>query len=160
MERRVALSTGLLLAALAGGAPIQPARAAQPVSDEQQIRQLDRDWVAKVAAKDLAGTVAFYAKDGVLMAPNAPPAEGTAAITEGWRGILALPNGSLSFAPTRVSVAKSRDLAYETGTYSLAFDGPKGRVQDQGKYVVVWKKEAGRWKAAADIFNSNLAPAP
>src|SRR5581483_10729098 len=114
--------------------------------------------VAKVAAKDLAGTVAFYAEDGVLMAPGGPPAEGTAAITEGWRGILGLPNGSLSFTPTRVSVATSRDLAYETGSYSLAFDGPKGRVQDEGKYVVVWKKAHGHWKAAADIFNTNLPP--
>src|SRR5258708_7163142 len=132
------------------------ALAQQRPTNEQQIRQLDRDWVAKVAAKDLAGTVAFYAKEGVLMAPGAPPAQGTAAITEAWRGILGLPNGSLSFAPTRVAVAKSADLAYETGTYSLAFDGAKGRVQDEGKYVVVWKKEAGQWKAAADIFNSNL----
>ena len=129
-------------------------------SNEQQIRALDRDWVAKVQAKDLAGAVAFYAKDGVLMAPGAPPAEGTQGITEGWRGILGLPNGSLSFAPTKVAVAKSRDLAYETGSYSLAFDGPKGRVQDQGKYVVVWKKEGRAWKAAADIFNSNLPAAP
>ncbi|MBV8169180.1 MAG: DUF4440 domain-containing protein [Alphaproteobacteria bacterium] len=136
------------------------APAQQKTSDEQRIRQLDRDWVAKVAAKDLAGTVAFYAKDGVLMAPGAPPAEGTAAITEGWRGILGLPNGSLTFAPTRVTVAKSADLAYEVGTYSLAFDGPKGRVQDQGKYVVVWMKEGRAWKAAADIFNSNLPAAP
>ena len=39
-------------------------------NEEQRIRDLDRDWVAKVAAKDLAGVVAFYAKDGVLMAPG------------------------------------------------------------------------------------------
>jgi uncharacterized protein (TIGR02246 family) len=135
------------------------AAAEQTVNDEQQIRALDNAWVAAVQAKDLPGTVAFYASDGVLMAPGSPPAEGTAAITEGWRGILALQNGSLTFAPTKVSVAKSRDLAYETGTYTLAFDGPKGRVQDQGKYVVVWRKERGHWKAAVDIFNTNLAPA-
>jgi ketosteroid isomerase-like protein len=151
---------GLVAAVLGTFTPPAAAAEKQP-SDEQQIRQLDRDWVAKVAAKDLVGVVAFYAKDGVLMAPNAPPAEGTAAVTEGWRGILGLPNGSLTFAPTRIMVAKSRDLASEIGTYTLAFDGPKGRVQDQGKYVVVWKKEGGRWKAAADIFNTNQpAPAP
>jgi ketosteroid isomerase-like protein len=148
----------ILAALIAAGVWINgpAALAQQRPSNEQQIRQLDRDWVAKVAAKDLAGTVAFYAKDGVLMAPGAPPAQGTAAITEGWRGILGLPNGSLSFAPTRIVVAKSADLAYETGTYNLGYDGAKGRVQDDGKYVVVWKKEGGRWKAAADIFNTNL----
>jgi uncharacterized protein (TIGR02246 family) len=158
MTARRSLMIGML--ALGAALLADPAAAQQRPSDEQRIRQLDRDWVAKVAAKDLAGVVAFYAKDGVLMAPGGPPAEGTAAITEGWRGILGLPNGSLSFAPVKVTVAKSADLAYETGTYSLAFDGPKGRVQDQGKYVVVWKKEAGQWKAAADIFNTNLAPPP
>ncbi|MBI3514836.1 MAG: DUF4440 domain-containing protein [Proteobacteria bacterium] len=146
----------LTLLAVFTAALAADATAQQRPTDEQRIQQLDRDWVAKVAAKDLAGVVAFYAKDGVLMAPGGPPAEGTAAITEGWRGILGLPNGSLTFAPTRVTIAKSADLAYETGTYSLAFDGAKGRVQDQGKYVVVWKKEAGQWKAAADIFNTNL----
>lgn len=156
----IRISVASALAAVAFCLLAAPAGAQQKASDEQVIRQLDRDWVAKVAAKDLAGTVAFYAKDGVLMAPGAPPAEGTAAITEGWRGILALPNGSLTFAPTKVSVAKSRDLAYETGTYSLAFDGPRGRVQDQGKYVVVWKKEGAKWKAAADIFNTDVASAP
>jgi len=149
-------SVAILACLLSVGALAQPQRP----SDEQRIRQLDRDWVAKVAAKDLAGTVAFYAKDGVVMAPNAPPAEGTAAITETWRGILGLPNGSLTFAPTRVTVAKSADLAYEVGTYSLAFDGAKGRVQDQGKYVVVWKKEGRAWKVAADIFNSNQPATP
>jgi uncharacterized protein (TIGR02246 family) len=156
MRRAFTLSTLAVAAIALLAAPVAAHAAA---NDEQRIRQLDRDWVAKVAAKDLAGTVAFYAKDGVLMAPGAPPAEGTSAITEGWRGILALQNGSLTFAPTRVAIAKSRDLAYETGTYSLAFDGPKGRVQDQGKYVVVWKREAGQWRVAADIFNTNLPPA-
>ena len=146
------------LVALGAVAMADGALAQKRSSEEQRIRDLDRDWVAKVAAKDLAGIVAFYAKDGVLMAPGGPPAEGTAAITEGWRGILGLPNGSLTFAPTKVAVAKSTDLAYETGTYSLAFDGPKGRVEDKGKYVVVWKKEGGHWKAAADIFNTNLPP--
>jgi uncharacterized protein (TIGR02246 family) len=152
IARKIVL--GLIAACLSAIGPIAVAQ--QRPSDEQMIRRLDQEWVAKVAAKDLAGTVAFYAKDGVLMAPNGPSAQGTAAITEGWRGILGLPNGSLTFAPTNIAVSKSRDIAYEIGTYSLAFDGAKGRVQDQGKYVVVWKKEGGRWKAAADIFNTNL----
>jgi hypothetical protein len=34
---------------------------------------------------------------------------------------------------------------------------PKGKVlTDTGKYVVVWRKVGGEWKAAADIFNSDL----
>ena len=33
-----------------------------------------------------------------------------------------------------------------------------GKPKDE-KYIVLWKKAAGRWKLFRDIFNSNL-PAP
>ncbi len=29
------------------------------------------------------------------------------------------------------------------------------RAEDQGKYVVVWRKDQGVWKIAADIINSD-----
>ena len=29
---------------------------------------------------------------------------------------------------------------------------------DEAKYIVLWKKEDGRWKLHRDIFNSNLSP--
>ena len=29
-------------------------------------------------------------------------------------------------------------------------------MTDTGKYVVVWRKIGSEWKAAADIFNSDL----
>lgn len=57
--------------------------------------------------------------------------------------------------PTKIDVSSSGDMAYEIGTYSLNFHGDKGPVQDEGKYVVVWKNVGGAWKAAADIFNTN-----
>jgi ketosteroid isomerase-like protein len=47
-------------------------------------------------------------------------------------------------------------MAADIGTYDLSFDGKSGRVQDKGKYVVVWRKIGGEWKAVADIFNTNL----
>ncbi len=90
-------------------------------------------------------------------APGAPIAEGRPAIAAAWGGFYKLANFELAFAPTRITIAQSGDVAFEVGTYSLAFDGDQGRVQDKGKYVVAWKKAGGAWKAAADIFNSNGA---
>jgi ketosteroid isomerase-like protein len=46
-------------------------------------------------------------------------------------------------------------MAYEIGTYEMAMDGPAGRIEDDGKYVVVWRKSDDGWKVAADIFNSS-----
>jgi ketosteroid isomerase-like protein len=66
-----------------------------------------------------------------------------------------LKNFHLEFAPTKIEVASSGDLAYEMGTYSLAYQGDDEQLHDNGKYVVVWKKADGNWKAAADIFNTD-----
>ncbi len=47
-------------------------------------------------------------------------------------------------------------MALDRGTYTLTV-APAGTTQtDTGKYVVLWSKIGGDWKAVADIFNSNL----
>jgi ketosteroid isomerase-like protein len=64
------------------------------------------------------------------------------------------PNASFAFEPT--TIRTSGDMAYEIGSYSLAFEPSQGGAGDTGKYVLVWIKEDGAWKVAVDIFNSNL----
>lgn len=129
------------------------------VAEEERIRALDQQWVDAVAAGDTTTIGNLYAEDGYFMAPNMPQAQGRVAIREAWAALFALPNAQLTFGPTEVEVAQAGDMAYDIGTYDLAFDGPEGRVEDDGKYVVVWRKIEGEWKAVADIFNSNH-PAP
>jgi uncharacterized protein (TIGR02246 family) len=125
-------------------------------ADDQAIRSLDEKWVASIAAKDLDKTVSFYASDAVMLAPNAPPAQGPDAIRKMWDGFLKTPGLSLTFAPTTIRFSPDGQVAWEVGTYQMAFDTPKGRAQDDGKYLVVWRKtETGEWKAAADTFSSN-----
>ena len=130
-----------------------------PAAEEQKIRALDQQWIAAVAAKDAGAVANFYASDGAMLSAGAPIANGTDAIAAAWKGLLALKNVNLTFAPTKVTIAAAGDLAYEVGTYALGFDGSTGPVKDQGKYVVVWKKVDGTWKVAADIYNTDL-PAP
>ena len=58
--------------------------------------------------------------------------------------------------PEQIVVASSGDMALDRGTYRMTV-APDGTEQtDTGKYVVVWRKIGGEWKAAADIFNSDL----
>ena len=44
------------------------------------------------------------------------------------------------------------------GMYQLTMKDSQGNpVNDRGKFVEVWKKQAdGKWKVEADIFNSDL----
>jgi uncharacterized protein (TIGR02246 family) len=126
---------------------------------ERRIRELDGRWVAALAKKDAAAISEFYAPEGRIMPSNAPIVQGRGAIAEFWKGLLALPGVSFDFRPQVVKVAEAGDMAYEVGTYSLSYDDPQGRVQDRGKYVVIWEKIDGDWKAMVDIDNSDL-PAP
>jgi uncharacterized protein (TIGR02246 family) len=137
----------------------QPAAAVDTAADEQAIRgNVDR-WLQLVKAKDAAGISQLYTEDGAVMAPNTPIGKGRAAVQQTWASMMRTPGFDLTFTPEQIVVSGSGDMALDRGTYRLTI-APAGKPQrDTGKYVVVWRKVGGDWKAAADIFNSDVAPA-
>jgi ketosteroid isomerase-like protein len=84
-----------------------------------------------------------------------PAAKGKENIRKNWAPLLAAPGPGLSFQTTTVEIARSGEIAYETGTYNFATADKKGKSTDEkGKYVVVWKKQTdGSWKVVVDIDN-------
>lgn len=128
------------------------------------LRAADAQWQRAFSANDLKRSVDFCAADGSVMAPNAPIATGKPAITQLFSTFFSWPDFKISWNATDVEVARSGELGYTTGLYELSFKDPSGKViNDNGKYVTVWKKQAdGSWKVLRDIFNSNLPmpPAP
>ena len=55
-----------------------------------------------------------------------------------------------------ITVAKSGDLAVQTGTFTATGLGPKGDGRDTGKFVTVWKKVDGAWKVANDVSATTM----
>ena len=129
-------------------------------ANEQAVRQADAQWSKAAQAHDLDGTVSYYADDAVLLPPNAPIAADKQSIRESWAAMLG-PILSISWQITRIDVARSGDLAYLVGTYSITVKDAHGNPStDRGKLIEVWKKQAdGHWKAVADTYNSDL-PSP
>lgn len=125
-------------------------------AEEQAIRgQVDR-WLQLVKAKDAPSISQLYTDDGAVMPPNGPIGKGHAAIQQTWASMLQTPGFDLTFVPEQIIVSQSGDMALDRGTYRVTV-APAGKPQqDTGKYVVVWRKVGGTWKAAADIFNSDL----
>ena len=126
-------------------------------ADEAAIKNADAQWAKAAASKDVDATVAYYSDDASLLPPNAPMASDKASIRAAWAGMLG-PGTSLSWQATKVEAARSGDLGYVIGTYQLESKDASGKEEsDRGKFVEVWKKQAdGSWKAAVDIFNSDL----
>ena len=123
---------------------------------DKALRDLDDQWSAAAAAKDVDKTVSFYSDDAVVMPPNAPSATTKEAIRALWKDLLT--DAKISWKTKKVEVAQSGDLACLSGTYEVTLNDPSGKpVNDRGKYVEVWEKQAdGTWKCGADIWNSDL----
>jgi ketosteroid isomerase-like protein len=72
------------------------------------------------------------------------------------------PAMALKFHAAKVEVAKSADVAYTQGTYTLTLTDPQTKqvVNDHGSYVTTYRKQPdGSWKAVADIATSEVPPA-
>jgi len=124
---------------------------------ENRIRALDSEWSQAAQSKDVDKMVSYYSDDASAFPFNAPIATGKEQIRQLWSALMAKPGFSLSFAPTKIDVAKSNDLAYEAGTFELKMnDAQNNPTTTNGKYVVCWKKPAkGDWKVQFDIFNTD-----
>lgn len=160
-------TAGLALTVVLGACAQQAAPPPTPPpdtrsADEAAIRAAVKEWSAAAQAKDAAKFTSFYTDDAVVMLEGAPDASGIAAIREAIAGMMQDPAFALSFEATSVVAARSGDLAYETGTYSMTMTGPDKKPAAQvGHYVVVWRKQAdGSWKVAVDAPISDPPPAP
>lgn len=126
------------------------------MSPAEAIHKLDAEFMKAANAKDVAGLVkAFYAPDAVLLPPGRSIVEGRANIQGFFQGMI--DGGFTSIKLETTTTASAGDLAYGRGHYTLAMAPPGGApVQDVGKYIVVYRRQAsGSWRAAADIFNSD-----
>jgi ketosteroid isomerase-like protein len=145
--RIVIATVALFLAAGPGNAAAPGPRAA--------IEEANGKFTALLAKGDAAGMAAMYATGAQAFPPNSDIVSGAPAIQQLWQGVIDA--GVKSAKLTTLDVTVGGGLASETGKYEM--NGADGKVLDSGKYVVVWKREGGRWKILRDIWNTSM-PAP
>lgn len=119
---------------------------------EQLIRALIEDFSAQVVAGDAAAIAAAYTADAKIFPGNKTILQGQEAIQNYWT-----PGGGNRIVYHQVlpeEIVVKGDLAYDWGYYegrTLKADGTE--ADWKGKYVIVWKLEAGGWKIYLDIWN-------
>jgi uncharacterized protein (TIGR02246 family) len=141
--------SALFLATAVAAALVLP-RAARADEVRDAVEAGNRAFVAASLAGDAQAVAELYTETAELIAPGAPVARGRAAIAAFWRnGFEAEPPKAMRLETQDVESAG--DLAYETGNVTIvARDG----ATSQGRYVVVWKREGGRWQLHRDIWNA------
>jgi len=162
---RLSMAASLLLLALTTActqAPPPPPDTHD--ADVQALKDIEASWSKATSSKDFEKGMSYYADDASLLMPNQPIVNGKDAIRAALKPLMDDPNFSLTFATTRADVAKSGDLGYTVGSYTMTMSDPKTKkpITDKGKYLTAYKKQAdGTWKAVADMISSDIPlPAP
>jgi uncharacterized protein (TIGR02246 family) len=100
---------------------------------------------------DSAGMADLYTESGQLLPPNAGIVQGSQAIAGFWAGVMEM---GITELDMRVGeVEQHGDTAIEVSSAALL--AGDGNVADEIKYIVIWKREDGRWKLHRDIWNSS-----
>ena len=164
-HRLTAFTASLLALALAGCGPAPapstepqatPAPAPTATDISATIQPMTEAWQGAWNRGDAATIAALYGPEAKLMVPGAELATGPAEI------LAALEAAVGAKGDTSLQIESSGTEAYgviavETGSYVTT--GGDGAHLDHGKFLAVWKQQAGEWKLYRDIWNSSMAPA-
>jgi uncharacterized protein (TIGR02246 family) len=130
-------------------------------ADVKAIRDVAAAQAQAFAAKDLDKACAVYADDASLFMPDSPVLNGVAAIKAAMKPLFADKNSSGTFVETKAEVARSGDLGYLYGAYTVTMTDPKTKkvLSEKGTDVMVFKKQSdGSWKAIVDIMSEEARP--
>jgi len=114
-----------------------------------EIEALEAKWSGLYGARDLEGIMALMARNSVLIMPGSSPIVGTEGIRHATETMLAS-SDSVSWKSEFAYIAPSGEMAYD---YGRALTKSADGAVIEGYYLVVWVKEDGEWKVAADMFN-------
>ena len=122
------------------------------------IAAIDKKFMEDVNRGDAAAGAAAYTDDAILMPPNHSPLEGKQAIGKYLAEIGSQLQAS-NFQLSILEVDVQGDTTIVRGTYSSSFTvpGTNAPMEDRGKNLQVWKRQAdGNWNIHRDIWNSNM----
>ena len=146
--RALALLLGVAL--LAGGCASKDRRA-EVAELKTTIEGVNGRFTDAFSRRDVAALGQLYAADAEALPPGSGAVTGRTAIQDMWKGFMSLPVGRMQL--TTVEVDGNGETAWEAGRYTIL--GSNGSTMDEGKYIVVWKREPDGWKLYRDMWSSN-----
>jgi len=125
-----------------------------PTDVTGQIKDANTELMAAFAQGDTTALAAFYTSDAKIFPANNQIFDGQAAIGNFWT--ITMQMGIKKVLFETITAQKFGNLAIEEGNYTLFVGGDQ--MVDQGKYIVTWKQESGKWKIFRDIWNKSTPP--
>src|SRR3972149_1639971 len=101
---------------------------------------------------DSVGLADMFTIDGKSMEPNEPAFIGRSQIQTHYSIVMKAGANKLGLITT--GLWGDENMLAEEGEFT--FIGKDDKLLDKGKYIVLWKKEDGKWKLFRDCYNSDL----
>jgi len=128
-------------------------------AETEVIKNIEDQWTAAIVGKDMSKIMSIFAPEVVIMNANVPACSGFQAIRESqesWFSDTTILHETFKSAIDTIEVSASGDLAYVRGNSRLSISTPGGVVEETDKWITIYRKINGEWKAIVDIWNSDM----
>lgn len=153
------------LAALAGSTACRTAErpaGAATAAGETQLIEADREFARATGERGLEGWVGAMAPDVARIDLQGAIARGPDAVRAQDGPMFADPTTRLTWEPSDAGVFADGRHGFTRGHYAVVHsegDGGGGRTLGTGKYVSLWRRDAGVWKVILDTGAPDPPPA-
>jgi ketosteroid isomerase-like protein len=129
-----------------------PAAQFDLVAAKKEIESANRALSEFMAKGDSVALASAYSVDGALLLNNIPAVKGKENLIKIWGSFITA--GMRGLELTTIEIWGDENYITEEGL--IVIKAKDGTQLDKGKYLVLWKKENGKWKLHRDISNSDL----
>ncbi len=126
-------------------------------SEKREIERVVKATFEAEDRKDLEGFLKLMSDDVLIQLPNVPEIQGKKAVREFYNQFLPI-LVSTKGGVRKVEVSSSGDMAWFSGYHLTTTKGPEGPIEDEGKFLAVYKKIDGAWKGVALSISSDKPP--
>jgi len=127
-------------------------------AEKKKIWEANQDWYRLENENKVDEIFEKYVTDDlILQVPGMPQFVGREASYAFMKPFIEDVLISIDGKPTQLEVSASGELAYDLGNSTAIVNSPEGPVEDKQKYLIIWKKIDGKWKAVAGSFSSDLS---
>ena len=121
---------------------------------KEHIIEMNKTYSDRFVKNDTAFYNERYCKDAEVYSPGLPAVKGRDSIISFF-----YQNGTNKEAKIELPAGNfygNSELVVEEGSYN--FPDGKGGSFDKGKFIALWKQEAGKWKLYREIWNTDITP--
>jgi len=127
---------------------------------EDDLRRLEGQFAATIAAGDIERFESFLADDVVFLGADGAILDGRRAVVEGWSPLITDPSTHLDWKPLRARLSDSGDMGFTYGEWRMTRERDGGsELLGTGRYSTVWQIQAdGVWRVVLDVGNADETP--